>query len=59
MPFDGLNKYDEYSDTLNEVNCLILRIDAKFVIFGGDFNTDFSRNNQQTKLLRKFVLDLY
>ena len=57
MPFDGSNKYDEYSDILNEVNCLILRADAKFVIFGGDFNTDFSRNNQQTKLLREFVLD--
>ena len=34
---------------------LIVKYDANYLIFGGDLNTDMSRNNCQTKLLS----DLY
>ena len=55
MPCDGSNKQEEYTDTLNELNYLIVKYDANYLIFGGDLNTDMSRNHCQTKLLS----DLY
>ena len=42
MPCDSSNKQKEYADILNELNYLIVKYDANYLIFGGDLNTDIN-----------------
>ena len=47
----------EYIDILNEIYTLSVNIKADYICIGGDFNTDLSRNTQQTNILKSFVAD--
>ena len=45
----------EYNEVTNEINQLILSSRSQHAIIGGDFNTDISRNNAQTRSLISFA----
>ena len=45
----------EYKDILNDICVLCNSVDATFLCIMGDLNTEFSRNNAQTKALETFI----
>ena len=45
----------EFKDTLNDICILCNSTDATHLVIMGDFNTDFGRNNVQTKTLSNFI----
>ena len=53
---DNRDKLDEYLDILNEVSSICLKSTTQHIILGGDWNSDPSRNDGRTKLLREFIL---
>ena len=58
MPCDtGIvnGELDEYNDVLTELKQLIICSSSQYVIIAGDFNTDLSRANAQTKALLSFT----
>ena len=58
MPTDpGQGNYDlaEYNEVLNEVSEIMISSDTQYGIFGGDWNTDISRFNNQTKTFLSFI----
>lgn len=60
MPCDercaGTN-LEEYAEVIEEVECIIHKLDCTYVIFGGDFNVDFRRRSPHTDLLSRFIYD--
>ena len=55
MPCDN-NCHDEvFSDILDEVEQIIHRVNPSNIVFGGDLNTDFSRNSPHTVELKQFI----
>ena len=58
MPCDSQRQDDSYYqfvDVINEIDQLINRYDATHVLFGGDLNTELTRNTPQSKLLREYI----
>ena len=51
---DLCNNAHEYQDILAEISIISRNTDTSFIIIGGDFNTDMSRNNFQTEQLKQF-----
>ncbi len=47
--------YDEMEEVLREVQQIMLDYDASYTIFGGDLNTDISRNIPHTHSLVEFI----
>ena len=46
---------DEYSDTLNNIEGMILNTQHVSLIIGGDFNTDLERDNAHSRYLKSFA----
>ena len=46
----------EYNDILNEICLICNSVDASYLCIMGDFNTEFSRNNAQTRALETFLV---
>ena len=57
MPCDTQYNYicEEYLDVLNELKLLLYKDDYDEILLTGDWNTDFNRNNMQSKELLNFV----
>ena len=58
MPYDTRRpgeELDEYCEILAEVKDIIAKYSPTDVIIGGDFNTDLTRNNFQSRALESFV----
>ena len=58
MPTDpGQGNYDltAYNEVLNEISEIMISSDTQYGIFGGDWNTDISRFNNQTKTFLSFI----
>ena len=50
------DNFCEFQDILSEISTLCIKYNASYVCFGGDLNTDFSRNGSpQTKELNNFI----
>ncbi len=49
------NHHDEMEEVLRAVQKIILDCGANFIIFGGDLNTDISRNTPHTHSLVDFI----
>ncbi len=47
--------FEEYLEVLQEVESLIYDQDPKYVVFGGDLNTNLSRTSPHTQALSEFV----
>ena len=60
MPCDT-RRYDDsygvYMDILDEVEIIVQRMQPTHVIFGGDFNTDLSRDSHYSTYLNQFIFD--
>ena len=46
---------DEYEETISAIEELLISCSYNEVIIGGDFNTDYERNNSHSKRLQSFV----
>lgn len=56
MPCDSIvANIAEYRKILDEISSIALSTGADLLIFGGDFNTDFNRNTQNTAALVPFI----
>ena len=58
MPCDGRQRdarHDEYVDVLNRVQVIMSQYDANYIVFGGDLNTDISRDTPHTQSLTEFI----
>lgn len=58
MPCDGRtedSRHAEYVEILNEVQQLMNTYSATYVLFGGDLNTDLSRDTPHSQSLSQFV----
>ena len=58
MPCDSYTSIDvEYDEVLRELQSLQLKYNHMYVIFGGDLNTDLSRDiSKHTKLLIQYCM---
>ena len=54
MPTDSGVLNNEYTEVLNEICNICIESEVNQIVIGGDFNTDFSRNNPQSKALNEF-----
>ena len=52
---DSKEKLDEYEDILKEISSLCLKSPTQYIILGGDWNADISRNDGRTKLFKEFI----
>ena len=59
MPCDSGCQIDneQYSEILLEIAMLYEKSDVQYVVIGGDFNTDFSRNSPVCQRLRTFLTE--
>ena len=46
---------DEYSEILLEISGICLVNNTDFIVMGGDWNADLSRNDGRTKLFKEFI----
>ena len=47
---------DEYASILQEISSICIKISTPYIVIGGDWNADISRNDGRTKLFREFIL---
>ena len=47
---------DEYSNILQEISILCLKIATPHIIIGGDWNADLTRNDGRSKLFKEFIV---
>ena len=52
---DNRDDLDEYSNILDEINILCIKIATPHIIIGGDWNADLSRNYGRSKLFKDFI----
>ena len=60
MPCDGWSEHDkfaEYMEVLSKIQQLIQTYNPAHVIYGGDKNTDLTRNTSHAYALRNFISD--
>ena len=54
MPTDKGTLNNEFTEVLNDICNICIESEVNHIIIGGDFNTDFSRNNPQSNALNEF-----
>ena len=57
MPVDDPQKQVEFNDVIDDMNSLINEYGEFDYIIGGDFNTDFIRNNERCRVLSQWSED--
>jgi hypothetical protein len=61
MPCDNRladEAHSEYIDILNEIRQIVFKVNADYLLCGGDFNTDVNRSSPHTTEFKQFVHDL-
>ena len=54
---DKREAIDEYSVILQEVSSICIKSTTQYIILGGDWNADMSKNNMRTNLFKDFISD--
>ena len=52
---DNKEKLEEYSDILEEISIICLYSTSQYIIIGGDFNADLTRQDGRTQIFKEFI----